>query len=109
MKYDLLHIQGKPYVLVPLHEYRQMSAAGPGQKTRNLPDEILDKIAAGQESAIRILRRFRGLTQNELSEAAGISRPYLTEIETGKKNGSIKALRKIAKALNVQTGILAGA
>ncbi len=28
MKYDLLHIQGKPYVLVPLHDYRDLTNSG---------------------------------------------------------------------------------
>jgi DNA-binding XRE family transcriptional regulator len=74
--------------------------------SKNIPDDILDKIAAQQESAIKTLRKYRGLTQIQLSEKAGISRPYLTEIETGKKNGSIKALRKIAKVLNVHTGLI---
>jgi len=107
MNHDLLHIQGKPYVLVPLHEYRSITNGQNVPGSNYVPDDILDSLAARQESAIKILRKFRGLTQNELSEAAGISRPYLTEIETGKKNGSLKALRKIASALDVQTGLLA--
>jgi len=41
------------------------------------------------------------MTQDDLAAAAGLSRPYLTEIETGRKEGSIKSLKSIAKALNV--------
>lgn len=107
MKHDLLHIQGKPYVLVPLHDYRTMDTSLNCSNSKNIPDDILDKISSRQESAIRTIRKYRGLTQIQLSEKAGISRPYLTEIETGKKNGSIKALRKIADVLNVHTGLLA--
>lgn len=105
MKYDLLHIQGKPYVLVPLHDYRALT--GEGVDTRKLPADILDKLAARQQHPVKILREFRGMTQAELAQDAGISRPYLTEIETGKKDGSIRAMKALAKALSVTTGVLA--
>ena len=87
MKYDLLHIQGKPYVLVPLHDYRSMSGENEGT---DLPDDILDTLSAGQESSVKIVRKYRGMTQADLAAEAGISRPYLAEIETGKK----KKIRK---------------
>lgn len=103
MKYDLLHIQGKPYVLIPLHDYREMTNTGPDSA---LPPEILDSLSAGQDHPVKIVRNFRGLTQAELAKAAGISRPYLTEIETGKKDGSIRAMKSIAKVLNVSVGDL---
>lgn len=105
MNHDLLHIQGKPYVLVPLHEYRMMNghqAANDG----DLPDDLLDEIYAGQENPIKILRKHRGMTQAELAQAADLSRPYLTEIETGKKDGSVGALKSLAQALDIPTGIL---
>lgn len=105
MKYDLLHIQGKPYVLVPLHDYRALS--GEGVDSKKLPAAILDQLTARQKHPVRILREHRGMTQSELAAQAGISRPYLTEIETGKKDGSIRAMKALAKALHVNTGILA--
>ena len=105
MKHDLLHIQGKPYVLVPLHEYRAMTDGGPGNDNA-LPDDILDTLTARKENPIRVLRKFRGLTQEQLAEAAGLSRPYLTEIERGRKEGSVGALRAIAEALAVNVRYL---
>lgn len=105
MKYDLLHIQGKPYVLVPLHDYRAMTGAG---NDNNLPEDILDQLAAKKVSPVKILRKFRGLTQEELARKAGISRPYLTEIETRRKDGSVRAIKKIAEILEVDVGVLAG-
>ena len=111
MKHDLLHIQGKPYVLVPLHEYRAMVEGTPANESRDqtpLPDDILDALTARQESPLRILRKHRGLTQQELAEAAGLSRPYLTEMEKGHKSGSVRALRAVAKSLNVDMSYLVG-
>ncbi|MBI1300078.1 MAG: helix-turn-helix domain-containing protein [Alphaproteobacteria bacterium] len=105
MKYDLLHIQGKPYVLVPLHDFRLMSA---GANDNSLPDHVLNELAARQNHPIKVIRKYRGMTQNDLAEASGISRPYLTEIETGKKDGSIRAMKAIAEALEVSVGDLTG-
>ena len=106
MKHDLIHIQGKPYALVPLHEYRMMSTAGQPQEDTELPEDLMDTLFAGEEHPVRILRTYRGLTQDELANTAKISRPYLTEIETGRKNGSIKAMASLAKALDVPVGYL---
>ena len=103
MKYDLLHIQGQPYVLVPLHDYRAMVSGG---NDGALPDEVLDALAARQQSPVKIVRKHRGLTQAELARAAKISRPYLTEIETGKKDGSIRAIKALAEVLGVDVGLL---
>ncbi len=103
MKYDLLHIQGKPYVLVPLHDYRAMSGEGQGN---NLPDDILDKLTARQQHPVKTIREHRGLTQAQLAKDAGLSRPYLTEIETGKKDGSIRAMKALAEVLGVAVGSL---
>ena len=104
MKYDLLHIQGKPYVLVPLHDYREMTSSDADD---SLPTEILDALVARQESPIKILRKYHGLTQAELAEQAGLSRPYLTEIETGKKEGSLRAMKALAAVFDVSVGVLA--
>lgn len=104
MKYDLLHIQGKPYVLMPLHDYREMIS---GKSDETLPEDILNALAAKQEHPVKIIRNYRGLTQNELAIESGISRPYLTEIETGKKDGSLRAMKAIAQALKVSVGDLA--
>jgi DNA-binding XRE family transcriptional regulator len=104
MKYDLLHIQGKPYVLVPLHDYRAMVSQ---ESAADLPSDILDALAARERSPVKILRAFRGLTQVELAREACISRPYLAEIETGKKDGSLRAMKAIAAVLGVSVGALA--
>jgi DNA-binding XRE family transcriptional regulator len=99
MDYDLLHIQGKPYVLVPLHDYREMS--GQGSHASDLPNDVLDALASGQDHPVKVLRKHRGYTQKELADIAGISRPYLAEIETSKKDGSISAYKALAGALEV--------
>lgn len=50
---------------------------------------------------IRTLREQRGWDQGELADRAGLSQPYLSRIESARRPGSVKALRKIAAALDV--------
>ncbi len=102
MQHDLVHIQGKPYVLVPLHEYRGMTSAAPADDS--LPEDVLNSLYARSENPVKILRKYRGLTQVELANKSGLSRPYLAEIETGRKEGSVTALKNLAAALQVNVG-----
>lgn len=51
--------------------------------------------------AIRQLREQRGLTLENLAATAEISYQYLSGIETGKENFSIRILEKIARALDM--------
>ena len=54
------------------------------------------------DSPLKVFREYRGLTQAALAELAGISRLYLSQIETGRRGGSVKTLRALAKALDVE-------
>ena len=65
-----------------------------------IPSEVMYAILDG-ENPIRIWREYRGLTQRELSESAGISKPYLSQIESGKRKGRTKTLSAIAKTLDL--------
>lgn len=48
---------------------------------------------------LRELRKRAGLTQQELAEAVGISRPSITCYETGRLSLDVKVAKKIAKVL----------
>jgi len=103
MPNNLLHIEGKPYIVLPLQEYLEMT----GQASSTLPDEVMKEISSGSTHPIKAIRKYRGMTQDELAKVTGMSRTYLTEIETKRKDGSIRALKAIATALDVDLGILA--
>ena len=51
-------------------------------------------------SPVRAFRDHRGLTLRDLSDRAGISIGYLSEIERGRKPGSVAALTRVAAALD---------
>ncbi len=65
------------------------------------------RLLAG-ESPIRIWREKRGLTQRALAAAAAIPAGYLSEIESGKKPGSVAAFRALARTLAVPMEELVG-
>jgi transcriptional regulator with XRE-family HTH domain len=51
---------------------------------------------------IRALRLRRDLTQEALGEQAGVNYKYLGAVERGERNPSVKQLRAIASALEVE-------
>ena len=69
------------------------------------PAEIVEALDAG-ESAIRVFRKHRGLTQAALAAEVGIDQSYLSELETGAKTPSAKTLRALARVLGVDMEIL---
>jgi transcriptional regulator with XRE-family HTH domain len=55
---------------------------------------------------IKILRKRRKISQEELAARSGISRGYLARLETGRHDPTITTLEKLAKALKVPVGKL---
>jgi len=50
---------------------------------------------------IRMARKQKGITQKVLGEMIGVSNTYLSDIEIGRTNPSIKTLKKIASGLEI--------
>lgn len=65
-----------------------------------VPDDVAKRLVKGA-SPVRVWREHRGMSVRDLASAAGLSAPYVSEIETGKKEGSISAMKKVAEALEV--------
>jgi transcriptional regulator with XRE-family HTH domain len=49
---------------------------------------------------IRELRKAKGLSQEALANIAEVDRTYMTKVETGKRNVTVKILDKIILALD---------
>jgi D-serine deaminase-like pyridoxal phosphate-dependent protein/DNA-binding XRE family transcriptional regulator len=109
------------FVLVPVDEYdaltqtaeaaRELRRAGAALSDRlggadGVPASVAHRIADG-ENPIRVWREARGLKAVALARAAGISPAYLSEIETGKKDGTFRTVAAIARVLNVSLDDLA--
>lgn len=50
---------------------------------------------------IRILRKQRGFSQEQLADLAGIDRSYMGHIERGEKNITLLKIYQISNALNI--------
>ncbi len=104
--------QGETLVVLPLSDYErlmdQADVASAASVVRNIaagrdemvPVEFVERIIAGA-SPLRAWRELRGLSGKELAERAGLSAAYISEMETGKKDGSISAIKRIAEILKV--------
>jgi|SRR5579872_7241086 len=64
-----------------------------------IPAALVKRMLKG-EHPVRIWREFRGLSMQALADKSGVSQSYLSEIETGRKPGSVAALKAIAAALD---------
>lgn len=51
---------------------------------------------------VKTLRERKGLTQEGLEEKTGVNTKYISAMERGQKNATIKTLEKIAKGLDVE-------
>ncbi|MCO4890958.1 helix-turn-helix domain-containing protein [Cupriavidus sp. WGtm5] len=71
-----------------------------------VPAAVLDAELAG-DHPVKAWRNYRRLTQDALARAAGLSKPYLSQIENRSRAGSAEALRRLAQALDVPGDSLA--
>ena len=76
--------------------YDQAKAEG----GESFPLEVVDRLLAGQ-NPVQVYRQHRHMTQAEMAAAAGINALYLSQIETGKRAGSVKTLAAVSQALGV--------
>jgi hypothetical protein len=70
-----------------------------------IPKKIVDRIANG-ENPLRVLREWRDMTQLDLSSKTDIGQGYMSDLESGRRKGTITALKKIATAMNVPLDLL---
>jgi DNA-binding XRE family transcriptional regulator len=111
----ILEHDGKPaYVVVRCDRWRDLLAqveevdevraydrAKAHADQEAVPIAVADALLAGQ-SPIRVWRDYRGLTPEQLANAAGIRRAYAAQLEAGRRRGSTAVLARIAGALGVE-------
>lgn len=72
-----------------------------------VPAEVAHAILGGSHP-VKAWREHRTLTQDALAAKSGISTAYLCQIETGKRQGAVKTLKRLATALGVTLDDLQG-
>lgn len=113
MKTRLIQRKVRQFAVVPLKDFKQLVQdaqmlsdirAFDAAKARNeesFPSEVVQQLLAGAYP-IRVFRQHRGLTQAKLAKTAKIARPYLAQLETGRRQGSVNVLGRIAQILEVE-------
>lgn len=97
-EYDRLRAAAED--LADLQNYDRATAALAAGEEELIPADYANRLLSG-ESALRVYRDLRGMTQAALAEKAGVNRVTVAEIETGRKRGSVATLRALAGALSV--------
>lgn len=107
---------GDRMVIIPAEEYERLVEAAEDAADLREIDEIKRKLAAGEEelvpadivnriidgeNKIRVWREYRGLSGKDLAEKTGLTAAYISQLETGNREGKIETFKKIATALGV--------
>ena len=97
---DYLELVEKAEKLQDIQDYDSAKLALERGDEELVPSEVVYAILDG-EHPIKAWREHRSLSQQNLAQVAEISVPYLSQIETGKRKGSVEVLVAIAQALNL--------
>jgi DNA-binding XRE family transcriptional regulator len=108
---------GDKMAVIPLVDYERLVAAAEEAADVRAYDDAKRRLASGEdemipaqianrildgENKVRVWREYRGLTVKALADAAGITPAYLSQIETGVREGAVQTFKKIAAALAVE-------
>lgn len=116
MSVEIIQRDGERYAVLPYEEYRELlenledardvalvdsfyERLNRGEEEL-VPGVVVDQLLAG-ENPVRVWREYRSLTQQALADGAGISKNYLSQIETGQRDGRVRVLQALAQALGV--------
>lgn len=107
--------QGNPmFAIIPWRTFEQMSSIISGvclsdeqiydiakrSDEESFPIDVADRLLSG-ESPVKVYRVYRGITQKQLARRVGVSAAYVSQIETGKRAGSVETYARIARMLDV--------
>ena len=113
-RHNLVQLETKFALAIKVIEERKSPSLGDGNPKQleaesatskglpgamQVPERTIQRRISGSiglDNRVRSLRKERGLTQVELAEMLGVDRSYLSEIETGKKDPSLRVLKTIA-------------
>jgi DNA-binding Xre family transcriptional regulator len=94
---DLLDQIDEAAGVAAVDRFKRKLAAG---EEELLPSEFVDRILDGANKVLA-WREYRNVSGKQLAEAAGITQAYLSQIETGKRDGTVGTMKKIAEALKI--------
>lgn len=90
----------KAEMLQDIQDYDHAKASLESGAEELIPSELVYAILDG-ENPLKVWREYRRILQQELARMAEISVPYLSQLETGKRKGSLEVLTRLSQALQV--------
>ncbi|MFO0459483.1 MAG: helix-turn-helix domain-containing protein, partial [Burkholderiales bacterium] len=87
-------------------EVRRLRRARRAGRAQTVPASVVDRRLSGA-AVVRVWREHRGLSVRGLAEAAGISAPYVSQIEAGRRRSTVAVLVRLADAPSVDLDDLA--
>ncbi|WP_413206798.1 helix-turn-helix domain-containing protein [Rhodospirillum sp. A1_3_36] len=84
-----------------LEDLEDLLALKEAEKSERLPHAMVKRLLIDGDNPVKVWREHRGLTQSMLSQKSAVRQGYLSEIESGKKTGSVEVYKALARALNV--------
>lgn len=97
---DLQKLMEDAEMLADVKAYDAVKARLENNEDELMPLEIIERRLRG-ESALRIWREYRKLTQEQLAKKSKVSRALIAAIETNRKTGSVSTWKKLGAALDV--------
>jgi len=70
-----------------------------------IPLDVVNRIADG-ENPVRVIREWRDVTQLHLAHKTKIGQGYISDLENGRRKGTVAALKEIARVLEVPLDLL---
>ena len=111
-----LEKNGRPeFAVIPVAVYHQLldlaedaediRAAGAAIRAIDDGEELIDGAVVDAllngENPVKVWRTCRGLTQDALAKKIDVGKSYISQIETGKRDGSVAVYKRIAESLDV--------
>ena len=75
-------------------------------KTSNRKNSAITNHNESLAKTLKLMRTYSGMKASDLADKIGISRSYISELESGKKPVTIQILKGYAKALDVPDYVL---
>ncbi len=113
MNPQFIEQNGKPaFVVLSIDDYNALiSDEAVAQQAREdddgtrLPADVVDRLLQG-ENAIKVIREWKRLTQDELAQVAKLSKNFISMLETGRRPLTSKTAQQLAVVLEVNMDVL---
>ena len=109
--HQIINHKGKPVaVVIPYDEYKALinaeitvSQTAATDEQVLIPHEVVGYVLKHGFTQMRAWREYLGMTQEEVASRAGLKQPSYARMESGNAKVRIATLKRIAKAMNIQS------